>query len=406
MLGSFYGLTAFSSSLLDISKPRMRSLISYLDNNLDSENISNYKTEITYLLKFLDENVQVDYNDPDIKKLNRQIFLIEKGASEQLLKSYSFNIENLDEEEKTEKIEQLKEEINSIVEERKIPSSVKNSFVQIATGNRISLEPLDLEILRKFKQDYYGILARYRNACTIGATSEMQVFGEPLSQIATRSPRYLLFKTINLISTGTIPITSLVKYCEEWSNIILSHIGPTAESEEIVVDIKALTTQLYSSLDFREWWKEIKGETGDNDLLELFEEKSVEFIKIMTSLINRKSFTPSKLNLFTELFKETLRLDYDLSFLQPLLSDRVEINSLEEIDTSFKRLESIGFYLGHRNNSMSFVKSLTQLSLNNKVTNFTPREDRGFTFPEVLEDIVFLTKSLVPFGTELGGKNS
>lgn len=410
MLGEFFGLTATSAALLDISPLRFPTLVSTLNTKLDTQRLTKFRVEIDYLLDFLETKVKTEYSSPELKKKLRQAELVRAGAVDRLQRIYGFDISNVPPSDYEKIAKEIIANVEKEARETGVDITVTNRFESPDSGEMVSLEPLDLQILKTFKKEYVSTLTRYHKSCVTGSFEETMVFGKRLSDIATKAPTYLLYLVTEFFDRPNVDIRVLTKLCEEWIQIITTHMADTAPDDQ------STATQMLDYFEsiarFDNFMLTAEGKNksvhGVEDLTpeskELVEKyyQDTSFLDYMRELIHSNSLSKSLVEYLVDLHFEAFRLDNDIRFVKSrLLLD--EDVTLDQLDASYARLSSIGFYFLHRNNATMLVESLKKISFTqSKRTLFKNEEVRGYTFESVLADIRYLCKSLHPMGTKLG----
>lgn len=406
MLGEFLGLTGTSAALLDTNLSRYSSM---LNNPLDSFRISNFRTELQYLINFLDTKVQLQYSSPELRRLMRRSDLIRNNSVVAVKRAYGIDIEGMSELERESLAKKLDEEVEEMARKDNSPKSIVNSFVVVDTGERISLGDEELMILEKFKTYYYRVLKTYERMCSTESFKEIIIFGDKLHNIAVRSPLYLL----SLVSAPSVNREEWITKCLNWVEIIRSHF----ESSIDLSSRGSETSEEYirSSVNFPNYILSVNGldpatsSTSDlpeqtQNLLDLFELQSEDFIQTLVQLSGVKGWRPSYVNSLVELYYRVFRLDHDMSFVSEALFPEGSgiVMTRKELEPIYRRLNSIGFYFFHFTNTNLFMDSLKKVTFSSEKTVIDPdKEHHGFTFRRVLEDIENYCYSIMPMGTEL-----
>src|SRR5690606_37628501 len=124
-------------------------------------------------------------------------------------------------------------------------------------------------------------------------------------------------------------------------------------------------------------------------MVDLFDKSAEKFSRIVSELSKSKGWRSSYSTSLIELYYRVFRLDHDPKFISEALlpEDEQEILDLDEVKRIYDRLNSIGLYLFHFNNTDLFLDSLSKITFSSERTVIDPdRVIHGYTFRSVVED--------------------
>lgn len=407
MLGEFYGLTGAIAPLLELSSVTVSRLASVMNNSLDAKGLSKFKREIDYLASFLDEKVKLAYNNPQIRRLSRQVGLIKEGDITSLQRTFKIDIEGMTDDQKLALVNRIESEIEDIAKQNGLSPEVVNYFHHYSSKEALTLGSDELKVLYTFKKYYRREFTRYSNMIKVGSFREEVVFGEKLHLIASYGPSFLIALVERMLIDPSMDNEKLRRICLEGVRVLRNHYP----SEEDIEFRLGSANQQIPNFSFKEYLLSERGmnpatvELVDipadvSELIALAEEESSEYRSLLAKLVTNNSISTAVAGELNSLYYKLFRLDYDASYISELLQlDRTI--ELKEIDSLYNSLNNIGFYYFHRSNVQLFVEQLKKLSFSSesKVTIDPDKDKNGMTFARALRDIELFADSLSPVGT-------
>jgi hypothetical protein len=413
MLGEFFGMSAATALLLDLGPRKISTLSKILNNSLDQHRVTKFKKELEVLEVFLDK-LEYSYTAPEVRKVLRKATLVRQGNVDKVKKVVKVDISEMTEDQRkllALSLEKEAEDLAVSIGDTKTISS--DNLVYTTTGARADLSPLALEILRSFKEKFHSSISVYRSRAIESSYKEATAFNRKVKDIFSWNPVALTYVVNNMLTSPGVDKVSLANQCIEWATTLESYFGEETSIEG------AKSSAGYSSVK--------KGITLESYLLSLEDmsivdrdmydlsperkdilDKSYPYFEHLDSKLNHllrdTQIEESEIIELKSLMCHLYVLDNDIQTLNKLLfPDTNTSYSKEELDSAFKELSSVGFYLLHFKNTELLLNRVGELSYSKEVAmKISPfdREPNWYSFATVIDDIKNFCKSVA--GSPIG----